>query len=460
MTITEPPILITKVSQPKDVNESRNESLNQKEAPETKTTELKPEAKWFIIDNKKYDISKWENYHPGGKEILQKYYGLDATQVFYAFHGEHAFKKLNNLPVIEQTSLDQDPILREFRVLKAKIEDAGLMKASPVYYTYKTVTTLLFLIASIILLFVDSSYWLLSAISMGMFFQQAGWLSHEYCHHQIFSNRKFNDSMGYFMGNLLQGFSVTWWKERHNCHHASTNILEADPDIDNLPLFIWTKQDFERFQGWDLLGPNTTKILKHTLPYQAYYFLPFCNLLRLIWCLQSARFVADMKDHENKVYQSRSTLEKSLLIGHWSWYMAVLLFLVPWTFTAKISFFFITQFIGGFGIAIIVFFNHYACEHFGINAQTDENLNFVELQLRTTRNGNPSVLLDWFAGGLNYQIEHHLFPTLPRHNLTKVSYMIKEFCKEQNIPYQCEDFFYGVYLIHKQLHETGLLLKE
>jgi len=108
-----------------------------------------------------------------------------------------------------------------------------------------------------------------------------------------------------------------------------------------------------------------------------------------------------------------------------------------------------------------VFFNHYACEHFAVNAQQDLKLNFVELQLRTTRNGAPSIILDWLAGGLNYQIEHHLFPTLPRHNLTKASVFVKDFCKEHNIPYQCCGFFYGVYLIHQQLHETGrMLLKD
>jgi fatty acid desaturase len=332
------------------------------------------------------------------------------------------------------------------------------MKASPYYYAYKVLTTLAFAVAAIILLLVDQDYWLLSAISLGMFFQQAGWVSHEFCHHQIFADRKFNNFMGYFLGNFMQGFSVTWWKERHNCHHASTNILEADPDIDNLPLFIWTKQDFDRFKTWDLLGPNTTKILSYTLPYQAYYFLPFCNTLRLIWCLQSARFVQDMGAHESKAYVKRAALEKITLSLHWIWYMSVLLFLVPNSIVAKFAFFFITQFIGGFGIAIIVFFNHYACEHFAINAQQDLKLNFVELQLRTTRNGNPSMLLDWVAGGLNYQIEHHLFPTLPRHNLTQVSYLVKDFCKEHNIPYQCCDFFPGVFLILKQLDDTGRML--
>jgi len=91
----------------------------------------------------------------------------------------------------------------------------------------------------------------------------------------------------------------------------------------------------------------------------------------------------------------------------------------------------------------LFFFNHYACEHFQDNSRRNEEkpINFVELQLRTTKNSPPHFLMDWFAGGLNYQIEHHLFPTLPRHNLFKVSHLVKEFCEKNKLPYQSCGFF-------------------
>jgi len=101
----------------------------------------------------------------------------------------------------------------------------------------------------------------------------------------------------------------------------------------------------------------------------------------------------------------------------------------------------------------LFFFNHYACEHFQDNSRRNEEkpINFVELQLRTTKNSPPHFLMDWFAGGLNYQIEHHLFPTLPRHNLFKVSHLVKEFCEKNKLPYQSCGFFQGIVDLHKQL---------
>ena len=70
-----------------------------------------------------------------------------------------------------------------------------------------------------------------------MKFMAGGWLAHDFLHHQVFKNRKINDFMGYLIGNVGQGFSVEWWKNKHNTHHAKPNIHGADPDIDTMPLY-------------------------------------------------------------------------------------------------------------------------------------------------------------------------------------------------------------------------------
>jgi len=175
----------------------------------------------------------------------------------------------------------------------------------------------------------------------------------------------------------MQGYSVSWWKDRHNLHHAHTNVLDSDPDIDNLPLFIWTEKDLPRIKSWMGIEEKESqnvmkitndkneniekqtlfyKIISKTLPYQAYYFLPFCTLLRCIWCLQSWRFVSEMKNKVNSTYIRKANLEKSTLIIHWIWYIGIVCFLVPHYLTYKIYYFLISQFVGGFCIAIIVFF--------------------------------------------------------------------------------------------------------
>jgi len=302
------------------------------------------------------------------------------------------------------------------------------------------------LLLSIVLLV--AGYWIPSAIALGLFWQQAGWLSHEYSHHCVFTDRKYNNAFGYILGNLLQGYSISWWKDRHNTHHAITNVLEADPDIDNLPVFMWTPHDFHRLAGWSEKG---RQILGTTLSYQAFYFLPFCATLKLIWCLQSIIFALSMRESLSKQYRSLATMELSLLAAHWIGFASFFFFLP--NVSSMFYYFFISEGIGGFCIAVIVFFNHYACEQFP-NAEKTQ-MNFVELQVRTTRNATPGVLMDWFSGGLNYQVEHHLFPTMPRNNLSKASVVVRQFCKEYNLPYQTADFVEGLVLLHQHLNTIG-----
>lgn len=402
----------------------------------------------FTINGIKYDVSKWLPYHPGGDEILRKYDGLDATDVFNAFHSPEAHKKLKDLKGVPDTTESKDPQAnhQKYEELTARLKAAGLLDRSPYYYFYKTTTTLGLFFLSILLLW--NGNWLLSSIALGLFWQQAGWLSHEYCHHCVFNDRKLNTSFGLVLGNLLQGYSISWWKDRHNTHHAITNVLEADPDIDNLPVFMWTTHDFHRLATWN---SKLTNILGATLPYQAFYFLPFCALLKLIWCLQSVLFALSMKHSISKSYRSRANIELGLLAAHWIGY-ATFFFFLP-SVSSMFYYFFISEGIGGFCIAVIVFFNHYACEQFPNTEKTQ--MSFLELQLRTTRNASPGVLIDWFAGGLNYQVEHHLYPTMPRNNLYPASKIVRQFCKENNLPYQCMDFFDGLVLLHKHLHEIG-----
>jgi len=475
----------------------------------------------FSINGVEYDVTNWIPYHPGGPQILLKYNGLDATAAFQAFHSEEAKEKLKRMPTVnkhastlptiknetpssnpsdedekgrskqkqtpeendtieeegssesdsdasekkdktliknlsQNSSTDNennpDSVMQNFYLLRKEIENTqSLFKTSAFYYTYKTLTTFSIFLLSVYILIYTQQY-VLSAFVLGLFYQQAGWLSHEYCHHQVFSNRNYNNILGLFMGNIMQGFSVTWWKDRHNLHHASTNIFDADPDIDNLPIFVWSVHDLPRLNTW---AKSEDSLIKKTMKYQAYYFLLFCFTLRLIWCLQSLRFVTAVEEYKSKHYTNKATLEYYLLLVHWIGYFSLVLFFVP-GFFSKILYFLISQFVGGFCIAIIVFFNHYACEH--IPCHDRETYNFVELQLRTTKNSNPSILMDWFAGGLNYQIEHHLFPTLPRHNLYKVSHLVKDFCKQNNLPYQCCGFFEGIVHIHKQLSHVATFI--
>mmetsp|Transcript_20485 Transcript_20485/g.51886 ORF Transcript_20485/g.51886 Transcript_20485/m.51886 type:complete len:464 (-) Transcript_20485:77-1468(-) len=393
----------------------------------------------FTINGAEYDVSAWVDQHPGGEAILRQYHGHDASEAFRAFHqgSEEAYRRLGNfpsrpLPADRSSSPQTDaPEIVGFQKLKARLEKDGLFRCNPLWVLYKTVTTVGLYALAVLALHLD--HWVVSMVLLGMAWQQSGWLGHDYCHQQNFASQTHNNYFGYVMGNFLQGFSVIWWKERHNGHHAVTNILDADPDSDNLPLFCWTEKD--------LHNPRT-KAARWLLRYQAWYFVPlFCPMLRIIWLLQSAFFVKDLHKHTNKFYLRFATIEKISLIGHYAWVFGLYLVYADRfpNVAAMFLHLFVAQCIAGFGIAITVFMNHYACPFEDKDAMT--NLNFVRMQLQSSRNIAPGYLSDWYTGGLSYQIEHHLFPTMPRHNLYKCSKYVKEFCAEYSIPYQVEGWW-------------------
>jgi len=171
-----------------------------------------------------------------------------------------------------------DPKIKAFRGLRNELREKGYFKPNMYWQLYKCITTVGFLVLGTIATYYGN--WIMGAVLVGIGFQQLGWLGHDACHHGLTPNRKLNNALGYFFGNVLNGFSVNWWKDRHNSHHATTNILDADPDIDNIPMMAWSPSDLDKAPTWT----------RRTLPYQAYYFLFLLPLLRLTWCFNSIFF--------------------------------------------------------------------------------------------------------------------------------------------------------------------------
>ncbi|KAI6223580.1 FA-desaturase domain-containing protein [Aphelenchoides fujianensis] len=177
------------------------------------------------------------------------------------------------------------------------------------------------------------------------------------------------------------------------------------------------------------------------LPYQHLYWTFSMPLLRLSWLAQSVQFVATMNSNFYDVHRKRARIEQVTLAIHWLMVFAQLSFL-PDLQTAMI-YFLTSQLFGGFLLAHVVTFNHYSTDKFPYNAAIIEN--YPCLQVYTTRNMRPDQFhfIDWLWGGLNYQIEHHLFPTMPRNNLCKVVPLVQEFCKKHALPYMEDDYWTG-----------------
>ena len=113
-----------------------------------------------------------------------------------------------------------------YRELRLKLIDMGAFNSSKLFYLYKCCFNLAMLAVAMSMVYfsASTSVHFASAIVLGLFWQQCGWLAHDFLHHQVFKKRKYGDLAGVIIGDFFQGFSMQWWKNKHNGHHAVPNL--------------------------------------------------------------------------------------------------------------------------------------------------------------------------------------------------------------------------------------------
>jgi len=378
------------------------------------------EDAWVIIKNRVYDVTSFGLVHPGG-EVIFTHAGRDATEVFACFHAATTWNQLNKLYIGDICEDNEtDSLLEDFRKLRADLVKDGMFASDKMFYCWKLSLNLAILVTSVGLLATDSSWMslLLAAFLLGLFFQQSGWLAHDFCHHQVFRDRRVNNVFGYLIGNVMQGFSVQWWKFKHNTHHAVTNEIDqahlaVDPDIDTLPLLAWSEDMLST-----LSSPNERSLIR----FQHYLFFPVLLFARFSWAQQS------FSHGLNLFLSGDGNLEFALIVIHYAWHFGIAFLTLPWM--KAIAFLFIAQCLSGFMLGFAFVQSHNGMEIYG------DAKDFVTAQIISTRDISYSIFVDFFMGGLNYQIEHHLFPTMPRHNLRKAQVAVKALCAKHGLPYE------------------------
>ena len=369
------------------------------------------------------------------------------TDIFAAFHPPSALKDLQKYEIGEvedKKSQEQKDFEKGYRELRAKVMTAGLFNASPLYYTWKILSNFVILGASIACAVMTENFAvnMFGALLLGLFWQQCGWLAHDFLHHQIFRNRKFGDLCGVFIGDVCQGFSVQWWKSKHNAHHAVPNLhasgtdsSDGDPDIDTMPILAWTLRMAEtaKNSSWG----------HFFIRWQAFLYFPVLLFARLSWAHQSWVFVfGGYGQHsvkgaaQDRKIMTYPVLEKLGLIIHYAWLAVIMYHMRPLN---ALAYFLVAQTGCGLMLALVFGLGHNGMAVY----PADERPDFWKLQVSTTRNVTSNWFVDFFCGGLQFQVEHHLFPMLPRHNLEKVNLLVQSFCKEYGVSYHEADMITG-----------------
>ena len=304
------------------------------------------------------------------------------------------------------------------------------------YYGAKIATNLAVLVAGCAaFVYIGDSWWqLFTAAFFAVMFGQLGFVGHDAGHKQIFRTRRANDVVGYLHAGLT-GLSYGWWVGKHNGHHANPNHEDDDPDLAIGALVFTLRQSGTR-----------NGLLRWMAKYQAFLFFPLLLLEGINLHASSVQAV-----WRKQVKSPR--LEAGLLLGH-----AVVYFTAVFTVLSPMTaLVFIAVHQGLWGVYLGCSF---APNHKGMpTLEQGHSLDFLRKQVLTSRNVRGGRFVDFVLGGLNYQIEHHLFPSMPRPNLRHAQKFVREFCIQHDISYsQCGLFgSYGQVLRH--LHAVGVPLR-
>ncbi|SDL18394.1 Fatty acid desaturase [Nonomuraea maritima] len=325
----------------------------------------------------------------------------------------------------------------DFARLAQRISDAGLLDRRPVYYAVRISLTALFYLGcwAAFVWVGDSWLQLLVAVGLAVAFGQFGFIGHDLGHRQVFRRRRPSDVAGLIIGNLGIGLGWGWWTHKHNRHHANPNHEDHDPDV-SPAVIVWSTDQVARSTG----------LPRFIAKYQAFWFFPLLTLEA--WHLHIASFKA-LLDPSAK----RRTPELALLLVHAVLYFGLVFAVLPWD--KALVFLLVHQ--GLFGIYLG---STFAPNHKGMPVLTkDDKLDFLRKQVLTSRNVRGGVLTDVALGQLNYQIEHHLFPSMPAPNLRRAQPIVQRYCAEIGVDYLQTGLIesYGQALRH--LHEVGAALR-
>eukprot|EP01084_Bolivina_argentea_P263473 445952_1 len=418
---------------------------------------------WIEIEGKVYDVSEWMRKHPGGERLLECLGGKDASLPFLVNH--HPSIRQRYLPTWyigdlepSKTKSKYDQLTKEFKILYHELWDKGWFETSYWYYTSKF-TVLFSMMCGVFTLFHLCnlySFWplgVLASILLGMFWQQLAFIGHDIGHNALTHNVFIDSCIGLIGGNFLEGISIGWWKYTHNVHHVRTNDGEWDPDIQHMPVIAISKQYLADIwsQFHRMKMPPTSKLSwalsKLAIKYQHYHwfftilasraFVQISSLIFVFWLQPRA------KNGRNTPFKGYRRAECVLLLAHFVYVASIFYFLTD----HPILYYLVSYLTSGI-LHIQIIINHFPCPIFD---DIDEN-NFVVHQLRSSMAIKSTKYTHWFYGGLQFQVEHHLFPMMPRPNLRKVKPYILALCKKYDLPY-LENSFWGA------IHDIGNILK-
>ncbi|XP_062053408.1 fatty acid desaturase 2-like protein FADS2B [Lepus europaeus] len=379
---------------------------------------------WLVISRKVYNVTAWADRHPGGRRILNHYAGEDATDVFRAMHLEHDVVQLYLKPLLIGELAPEEPsqernknsqLVEDFQELRRTLEAMNMFDANLGFFFLHLAQILILEVLAWLIPYHFGNGWTVTifvAFLLTVSQAQSSFLQHDIGHLSIFKKSKWNHLMHKFVMCHLKGLSVNWWNNRHFQHHVKPNIYPKDPDIDMGPLFLLGETQPVKY------GKKKIKYIDYEKQHLYFYMVGLPLLMPVYFNLQSMQMMYLKKYWVDIAWVSsfyiRYFITFSTFYGIFGSFL--LIYLVKFLESPWIAY--VTQ-----------------MSHIPMKMSKEENRDWLSTQVLATCNIEQSFFNDWFTGHLNFQIEHHLFPTMPRHNYHKVAPLVRSLCAKHGLKY-------------------------
>lgn len=263
---------------------------------------------------------------------------------------------------------------------------------------------------------------------------------HEGVHSSACRSRAGNLSMAAIVFPLFAGLSMEYWRDKHNVkHHGNPNVVHVDPDIHSWP-FTFSQEEYKTS------GRIRQFFQRHL---QGWTFWPISLLVGHLMRFDGLKYIAmkPFKSKKKKRFTKIWMLDTALIITHFILWLALPIFLgLSWQVTLG----FYVLLWGLVGTCLTAIF---IVGHAGRPIITEYDQNW-RLQIETARRIKMGPIGSFFFVGLEYQIEHHLLPTLSHFNLPKAAPLVKEYAEEQGWQYHELGFFRALWEATVSLHHA------
>lgn len=409
---------------------------------------------WICVEGLVYDITQFVEKHPGGWLPISNLAGKDVTDAFANYHPAAVYEKLLPSYLIGEVADYRIPaFVKEHRDIRQELLRRGLFATRPSYYMRLGLWYFSLFFGAILMTMREEFYSkMVGALLFAGFFQQISFLGHDVGHNGV-SHKRSNDLFfGICLGNITSGISLGWWKRSHNVHHVVCNSIENDPDIQHLPLFAVDKgilrpfysSYHERHMAMDALG-------RWLVSYQHWLYYP------AMFCARVNLYVQSYKLLLSSEYTQHRNLELSMLLCFAVWQSLMMWICLP-TWPERLCYFMISHGFAGI-LHVQITISHFAEDCYHGQAYNNDSDEWFRMQVKGTMNVDCSPWFDWFHGGLQFQIEHHLFPRMPRHNLRECRVFVKALCKKHSIPYNELSFFRGNLRVLRKMRVTARIAR-